>query len=101
MVNFMTFLKLPKVKISLSYLFILVVNLLTDNFLLFVIMSLVFIFHELGHVFLIFFKKGTIENIELNAFGATITTNLEKDLLVDFGRHLYKCNHLSNLLFSF
>lgn len=96
----MTSMSLPKVKIHFSFLMICIVNLLTDNFLLFSLMLFCFFSHELGHLFFIYMKKGKVNKIEINAFGASIQTSLHDDLLVNFGRHPCKSNPLFRYLFS-
>lgn len=83
----MAFMNFQKVKIHISFWLLCFVNLITDNFLLFLVVFSCFIIHELGHIIIIFLKKGTIKKLELNALGAVISTTHENDLLVDFGRH--------------
>lgn len=82
------------------------INLITDNFLLFLTMIFCFFIHEMGHILFIYLKKGKVNHIEINAFGAVISTDLVDDLLVDFGRHSCKyidmpfnisVNHIYNL----
>lgn len=79
---------LKKIKIQPSFLLVLFINLLMNNFRLYVLSFLIFVFHELGHIVLIYLKRGRINKITLFAFGASIDSNLEDDLLVDFGRHI-------------
>lgn len=92
----MVFMRYKKVKISYSFILIFVLNLFNNNFLLFLCIFLVFLLHELGHLIMIYFKKGKVNYIEIHAFGGVISTNLENDLLVDFGRPNCECYCLLN-----
>lgn len=80
-----------KIKIKYSFVLILLVNLLTNNFLSFLIAFVSFLLHELGHIFFIKLLKGKILSIEINAFGGIIKTNLENSYLVNMGRNISKC----------
>ena len=83
----MTYIRWPKVKLHVSLILILVINLITDNFLYLIPFTICFLIHELGHIIIIYLNKGKIQEIEINAFGAMISTNLHNNILVDFGRH--------------
>ena len=92
----MTSINMPKIKIHFSFFLVLIINLLMNNFRLYLLTLFVFFFHELGHLVLILFKKGKIKKLSFFALGAYIDTNIEEDLLVDFGRHRCKYNFMFN-----
>lgn len=78
-----------KVKIKSSFLIIFIANLLTNNFLEFFALLIAFFIHELGHLLVVYLKKGKVLKLEISALGGVLTTNIDS-FLVDFGRSYFK-----------
>lgn len=93
----MTLKKLSKLKISIGFIVALIINLIINNFLFTILFYITFFIHEIGHIIIIKIKKGQIFKLELNIFGGIITTNLQNNIFVDFGRHLCKYNSMCYL----
>ena len=82
----------PKIKINISFLLLLVVFLVNKRLFDLLLIFLVIVVHEIGHIIMIKFKKGTIKKISIGAFGANMTIDCKDSQLVNFGRHPWKCN---------
>ncbi len=78
---------LPKIKIHYSFYALILLCLLMDNFLEYLFIFLIFIFHEIGHLFFILIKKGKVFSIKISSLGGIISTNINDSFLVDFGRN--------------
>lgn len=78
-----------KVKIKSSFLIIFIANLLTNNFLEFFALMISFFIHEVGHLLVVYLKKGKVLKLELSALGGVLTTNIDS-FIVDFGRSYFK-----------
>lgn len=79
--------KWPKIKIHFSLIAFFILSILFNNFKSFIIIYLVIILHELGHIVFIKIKKGKVFEISFSALGASMKTNCLNSQLVNFGRH--------------
>lgn len=90
----MTILKYLRVDYSL--LLILFINLFTGFFKEIILIYLIIILHEFGHIFFIKIFKKRIEYIRITIFGLYVKTEKLNDLskikktLINFGRNYYK-----------
>lgn len=86
----MTITILPKVKVSLILLLVIIIagyaGFLSEMLLMVLTISL----HEIGHIFWIRLFKGKVNEIELGFFGGNINVNIDKNLG-------YFCKTLINL----
>ena len=78
-----------KIKINFSFLIMVLLNLITNNFLDLLAVLCAFLVHEFGHFIMIKIKRGKINKIEIDAFGGRIYTDKQNSLLVDFGRSYF------------
>ena len=91
-------------KCDISLLLILFINLFTGFFKEILLIYLIILFHELGHIFFILLFKKKINYIKISIFGIYVKTDSLKNLnkikktLINLGRNYYK--HISNFDFE-
>ena len=69
MVNILVFMKMPKIKFHLSLLLFIIISIFSGFFKELILILLILILHELGHIITILLLKGNIREINLTLVG--------------------------------